>query len=402
MPDDLILPGRTITGRGAIQTMAEQAAAFGRRGLLVHSASLRAAGFLRLLMQKCPAGITIVTAEHPGGEPKLDHLAALLATARRERADWVAAVGGGSVMDVAKACAGLLHAAGALEEYHDGRPVECPGAPFIAAPTTAGTGSEATMNAVLTNPRTGQKKSIRHPCMMARLVILDAALLDACPPAIRAHAGLDALTQAIEAFVCRAASRLSDDFARRSFRLLAASLLDFGLADTGEATPPEDPAEKMLLGSYFSGLALSIARLGVVHGIAHPLGARYKIPHGQVCGLCLPLALELNRAAMGERYAELSALAGADLRQWVESLLSRLAVQNPFPSLQLRDTDGIIRETLASASARANPRPVTADDVRWLLARLFTPLECGGSTPLMAEGQRHRGAEGQSVRCSVC
>ncbi len=371
IPPDMALPARTVSGRGVIAQLAARAAAYGRRGLLVHGASLRGAGALRQILDKIPAGMHIFAAEHPGGEPTLAHLADLLAAARHERADWIAAVGGGSVMDAAKACAGLLRADGPVEEYHDGRPIETPAVPFIAAPTTAGTGSEATMNAVLTNLRTGVKKSIRHPHMMASLVLLDAGLLDSCPPRVRAHAGLDALTQAVEAYFCNASSQLSDDFARRGFRLIAGNLEDFALprADTAG-----DPAENMLLGSYFAGLALSIARLGVVHGIAHPLGARYKVPHGQVCGVCLPLALEINRDAISGRYQELSRLAGGDLREWTSSLLARLAVQNPFDGLELRDTDDIVNETLASASGKANPLPLNAGHVRWMLDRLFGRL----------------------------
>ncbi len=368
IPADMALPARTISGRGAVRQLAALAAVYGGRGLLVHGASLRCSGALQKILEKCPVGVHMFAAEHPGGEPTLDNLEDLLAAARRDRADWIAAVGGGSVMDAAKACAGLLRASGPAEEYHDGRPIETPAVPFIAAPTTAGTGSEATMNAVLTNRRTGVKKSIRHPGMMARLVLLDAELLDTCPPGVRAHAGMDALTQAVEAYFCNASSQLSDDFARRGFKLLAGSLEDFAM---GRPRAGSDPAEAMLLGSYFAGLALSIARLGVVHGIAHPLGARYKIPHGQVCGVCLPLALELNRDAVSGRYHELSGLAGGDLRDWTAALLERLAVRNPFAGQELRDAEGIISETLASASGKANPLPLNAGHVRWMLDRLF-------------------------------
>jgi alcohol dehydrogenase class IV len=237
--------------------------------------------------------------------------------------------------------------------------------PFIAAPSTAGSGAEVTVNAVLTNSATGQKKSIRAARLMARIVILDPSLLAACPPQIVAHSGMDAVAQAIEAYCSRYASWFSDSLALEALRLTTANL------PAVYANPAGGAARYLMLGSYLAGLALSMARLGVVHGLAHPLGVLYHAPHGQVCAVCLPFALELNRPVIGHKYARMSQAVGGDLLTCVRKLLAHVAIVSPFRGQTLRDEARIVAETLASGSTRANPKPVEAADIQWLLHQLF-------------------------------
>jgi alcohol dehydrogenase class IV len=125
------------------------------------------------------------------------------------------------------------------------------------------------------------------------------------------------------------------------------------------------------VGSYLAGIALSFARLGVVHGLAHPLGSLYHLPHGVVCAACLPHAIELNRTAFVKKYDTLSATVGGDLLATIKTLMTRLNMKSPFCGQPLREAELIIRETLASGSTKANPKPITRTDVEWLLARLF-------------------------------
>lgn len=368
LPHDMLLPARTIAGRGAVRQFAALASAFGPRGLLVHGASLRRSGTIdSLLAGPTPPPASIATWEHAGGEPTLDQLATLLRDVHRIGPDWIAALGGGSVLDLAKAAAGLFRAARPLEAYHNGAPVEADGLPFIAIPATAGTGSEATPNAVLTNARARIKKSIRDERLMARLVILDPGLLATCPPATIAAAGMDAMTQAIEAYISRGRTWFSDTIALKATRLIASAL------PRVFRDPAAPAADDLLLGSYLAGIALCQARLGVVHGLVHPLGALYGVPHGLACAVCLPLALELNRTAIGERYGILSTQLGGDPVETVAALLREMSVVSPFAGQPLRDVEAIVEQTLASASARANPKPVTRDDVVWMLTRLFNP-----------------------------
>jgi alcohol dehydrogenase class IV len=218
---------------------------------------------------------------------------------------------------------------------------------------------------VLTNAETGVKKSFRHPSFVARLVMLDADLLAFCPPDVIASAGMDAFTQAIESYTSTGATWFSDELALKAISLMGASL------ETVFANPKADRNEDLLLGSYLAGVALSNARLGVVHGLAHPLGARYHVPHGLACAVCLPHALEFNRETIGPKYEAMSRTVGADLLTFTRRWLKTFHILSPFAGKTIPDREAVVRETLASGSTAANPRPVTAADVVHLLDGIF-------------------------------
>lgn len=364
-PESIVFPEHTLTGAGVITRLLSECVRFGSRGMIAHGRSLVKHGVLDRVLQAAPAGCQVKSWEHAGGEPTLEDLDRLRMVASEFRADWVAGVGGGSVLDLAKACAGLFNAAQTPTVYHNGAPLEARGIPFIAAPTTAGTGSEATVNSVLTNTATQVKKSIRDPLLIAKLVLLDPGLLAHCPKPVIAHSGMDAFTQAVEAFTSRYATWMSDNFALKGVELIAANL------ETVHRGGSAEQIQALLTGSYLGGLGFSMARLGVVHGLAHPLGLRYHVPHGLVCGVCLPFAIELNRDAMGAKYDRLSQAVGADLLDWTRRTLDRLDMASPFRGKAVIEKELIIKETLPSWATQANPRPITAQDVEWLLHRIF-------------------------------
>jgi alcohol dehydrogenase class IV len=339
--------------------------AFGSRGVLVCGRSLERSGRLHVILEDNDSADNVLLWTHPGGEPTLEQVELLRNDAREHNPDWVAAIGGGSVMDLAKAAAGLLHAPLPVVAYHDGEVIPPSQTPFLVVPTTAGTGSEATTVSVLTNSATGVKKSIRHSSFMARVVILDAELLDGCPKPVIAASGMDALTQAIESYCSKGATWLTDTFALKAFTLIQGSQEQ---VYNGDKMKQDD----LLLGSYLAGLALSNARLGIVHGLAHPLGARYHVPHGLACAVCLPLALEYNRESIQGKYDKLSALVNEDICDYVNALLRRMELHSPFAGVALQDIDAIIEETIASGSTKANPRDVTREDAAQLLNQLFT------------------------------
>jgi alcohol dehydrogenase class IV len=287
-------------------------------------------------------------------------------SARDFRAQFVIALGGGSVLDLGKACAGLLGTMAALEDIHDGRaPIKTNGIPWCGVPTTAGTGSEATQVSVLTSGRSGVKKGLRAPHMQASLVVLDPGLLAGSPKHVMAHAGLDALTQAVESFVSRGATRLTEELALLGLQLVSSNLKEV------TRDPGSSMAEPLLMGSFLTGVAFSSSRLGVVHGLAHPLGSRYHLPHGLVCGVCLPAAIRFNRQSMGEKYEIMSEACGADLQEMSEGLLQTLEVSNPFAGQPIADREAMIEEVLSSGSTRHNPRTVTARDAEELLEEVF-------------------------------
>lgn len=365
LPDSLTLPPRIESGAGCITRIPGACAAFGPRGLLVHGRSVAASGTLRRILSGVPAGMRIETWQHPGDEPTLEQLGQLLACARQHDAAWIAGAGGGSTLDLAKACAGLLRAQLPPVAYHDGAPLPCCETPFVAAPTTAGTGTEATFVCVLTNSATGVKKSFRHPSLMPRAVFLDPDLLAGCPRSVIASSGMDAFTQAFESFVSRGATALTDDLALRALGGIIDTLEEVHRGAGGSG------ALELLQASFLAGVALSHARLGLVHGLAHPLGARYHAPHGLVCAACLPHVLEFNRPACQPKYGLFRQRFGADPADVAARLLAGLAIRSPFAGRPHPDTEGIVRETLASGSTAANPRPVSAADIGTILSRLY-------------------------------
>lgn len=369
LPDTLVFPEKTITGRGKTASLFQECRRFGLRGLVLYGAALEHIGGLDSLLARIPADMTIRTVRHHGDEPTLQQVAELITVARDHQADWIAGIGGGSIIDLAKAAAALVYAPHPPVYYHDGGTIPEGGLTFIAVPTTAGTGAEATLNSVLTNELTGSKKSIRAAGMMARVVILDPALLTSCPQHVIAASGMDALTQAIEAYTSRNATWLSDTLALQATRLIATHL------EQVYQSPSSPSAEPLLIGSYLAGVALSFARLGVVHGIAHPLGSLYHLSHGVVCAACLPHAIELSRETYGSKYNTLCSAVNGDLLKTVRALMTRLNLKSPFPGQPLREADLVIKETLASGSTKANPKPITRADVEWLLARLFATDE---------------------------
>jgi alcohol dehydrogenase class IV len=365
LPAQLLLPSRTLAGDDAIRKLGVEAAAFGARGVLVHGRSLAASGRLDAILAAAPAELQILCHAHAGNEPTTDEVEDLRVVLRAQRCDWVAAVGGGSVLDLAKGAAGLYAAPGRVAAYHSGQlPIPPASLPLLAAPTTAGTGSEATTVSVLTNPANHLKAGFRHATFMPRLVILDPLLLRGCPPATIAAAGMDAFVQAFESYTSRYATPFTRALAELALVRLSQALPAVHAGDWSRAAD-------LLQGSYLAGVALAHSRLGVVHGLAHPLGARWHAAHGVVCAVCFPAALRFNRAVIARDLAHLRARLGRDVEELAMEWMRALQIVSPFRGQPIRDREAIIRETLASGSTDANPRPVTAADAAALLEEIF-------------------------------
>jgi alcohol dehydrogenase class IV len=364
LPSPLLLPGRTLAAEHAIRSLGAEARFFGPHGVLVHGRSLAATGELAAIRAAAPSDVTFTTWEHRGGEPTTGDVERLRTEIRAGRVAWVAAVGGGSVLDLAKAAAGLRDAPGTVAEYQGGLPIPPSTLPLIAAPTTAGTGSETTVVAVLTDATRPWKQSIRHPSFMPRLVILDPLLLRTCPPATIAAAGLDALIQAFESLTSRYATPFTRALSELALQHIARALPAVYGGDWSRCA-------ELLQGSYVAGLALSHARLGVVHGLAHPLGARWHLPHGQVCAACFPACLRWNRPAIAEDLQRVRHLLGVDIEELLQRWQGQMRLGAPFAGIPLTDRETIVQEVLASGSTAANPRPVTVADVHRLLDEIF-------------------------------
>ncbi|MBC2837146.1 iron-containing alcohol dehydrogenase [Paragemmobacter straminiformis] len=290
-PFAIALPRRILFGRGEAQKAPALIAAFGPRGVLVHGANPARAEWLAQALRAQGCDILALPCAH---EPTLDILNAATAQAKAHRPHWVVALGGGAALDLGKALAALIPASGGAMDHLEvvGRalPLATPPLPFIALPTTAGTGAEATKNAVIGLPDHGRKVSLRDDAMFAALAIVDPALTDNCPRAVTLASGLDAVTQVIEPYLSCKATPYTDAITRPAIAT--------GLAALKRLMQAEDPAARDALAwtSLTGGIALANAGLGVVHGLAGVIGGITPAAHGAICGVLLGPALGLNRA----------------------------------------------------------------------------------------------------------
>lgn len=252
------------------------------------------------------AGISHICYDQITGEPDLHMINGGRDLYMAEGCDCTLALGGGSVIDTAKAIGMLTANGGNVEEYQmDGRQVVKTPPLFIAIPTTSGTGAEATKTSVVLNNHNGLKKSLYHTTMIADIVVLDPVLTAGLPKSITAATGMDALSHAIESFVSLNASPLTEMYGLKAIELINTSL------NTACQCPEDLKARgNMMLGSYLGGLAIT-AGIGIAHIMAQPLGAMYKIPHGDACSIFLPGSMELNMDYAEEKYARIAFALGA-------------------------------------------------------------------------------------------
>jgi len=283
-----------MVGAGIVKQIAAETARLGRHAFLVTGRSTRRAENLR---RDLVAGDIVCTLYQVTREPDLESVSTGARTARQAKCDVVIGIGGGSVMDTAKAIAALITNQRPLLDYLEvigkARPLDREPVPCIAVPTTAGTGSEVTRNAVIRSPQHRVKVSLRSPGMLPDLALVDPELTLSLPPELTAATGFDALTQLIEAFVSIRANPLTDGFCREGLARCARALKTVYHQGDNLAARTD-----MAIASLFSGLALANAGLGAVHGIAGPLGGLRTAPHGAVCARLLPVVTAANIAEL--------------------------------------------------------------------------------------------------------
>ncbi|MGD0667602.1 MAG: iron-containing alcohol dehydrogenase [Bryobacteraceae bacterium] len=373
---------RIVFGEGAAGEAAQAAAAMGRRALLVTGERAdRAAPIARALEA---AGVTTAPFR-VSGEPAIETIAAGTIYARGEGCDLVVAVGGGSAIDAGKALASMLTNPGEPLDYLEvvgrGQALRRPSAPFIAIPTTAGTGSEVTRNAVLAAHGRGVKASLRSPYLLPRMAVVDPELTLDLPPALTASTGLDALTQLIEPYVSVRANAMTDLYAVEGLRT-AADALPRAWANGGD----REARRGMCWASLLGGLSLANAGLGAVHGFAAPVGGQFPAPHGAAIAALLAPAMDINVEALRQREPESRALArydevarlltgsphasAADGIAWIAALCRRFEI----PPLGAYGVTAADIPLLASRAAEANsmkgnPIKLTGEELEEIIGR---------------------------------
>lgn len=372
---------RILVGPGTVAEAPAAAASLGRRALIVTGRNPdRAARLLDLL-----GGAGVATCSFAiAGEPTTDDVLRGVAQARHAECDLVIGFGGGAALDSAKAIAALLTNPGDLFDYLEvigrGAALQHPSAPCITIPTTAGTGSEVTRNAVLASPQHRVKVSLRSPLMLPRLAIVDAELTYDLPPALTASTGLDALTQLIEPFVCSRANPLTDALCRDGIPWVARSLRIAVREGTNAAARAD-----MSLASLHGGLALANAGLGAVHGLAGPIGGMFPAPHGAVCGVLLPSVMQANLDALCrrmpansealQRFNEVARLLTGDATaraedgvRWVKDLVAELGVPRLGTyGISTSDFAAIAQAAVQASSMKANPVTLSSAELEAIL-----------------------------------
>lgn len=373
---------RIVFGVGTLYDLGPIAAEMGSRALVViGGTSLRAAALFDVLRQQQLSAETFQVI----GEPTVELVEEGVLKARRGQCDLVIGFGGGSVIDAGKAIAALLTNPGQpldyLEVIGQGRKLSQPPLPYIAIPTTAGTGAEVTRNAVLGSPQHRVKVSLRSPLMLPKVALIDPELTQTMPPPVTATTGLDALTQVLEPYVCNQANPLTDAFCLDGLHRVARSLRR-AYDDGDDLRARED----MALASLEGGLALANAKLGAVHGFAGPFGGMFDAPHGGVCAALLPAVMEVNLAALTERepdspaldrYADIGQIltddpsaTAADGVAWVAALGRDLQIPGLGAyGLTEADFPDLIVKAQEASSMKGNPIQLTVEELAEILKK---------------------------------
>lgn len=365
----LMYPTRVIFGRGALEQLNPEVIYWGEKVLLVTGKSaMRKSGILdKITAIIKSAKIEFSLFDKVEHDPSLKTVHEGIKFLREEKCDIVVGLGGGSALDAAKAIASLARQPGTVWEYYAGKEIKEEGLPFLALPTTAGTGAEITNNSVLTDRNKATKKSIRSLFMIAKVALVAPELTLSLPPQITAYTGMDAFTQALESYVSKTSNPVSDSLALPAIEIIYHSLPE-AVQNGGNI----EVRERMALGSLFSGMAFSNSGLGAVHGLAHPIGAHFNIPHGLACAVLLPHIIGFNLRAKRDKFKQIAEKIGVekvgDLPSVIKKFLEKVNLPLDFKGygISRADFSTIIAECRSSSMGK-NPRQLSDEDLREIL-----------------------------------
>lgn len=373
---------RIIFGNGTSTRIGELAAEHGTRVFLVTGLAENITQRWSSLLGEASLSVMVYPVN---GEPTIESIQKGVDTARQFKPEVVIGFGGGSTLDSAKAIASLITSPSQVTDYLEvigkGISLTRKSIPVIAIPTTAGTGSEVTQNAVIGAPEHGVKVSLRSPFLLPSLAIIDPELSYSMPPDLTASTGLDAITQLIEPFLCNTPNPITDGYCREGISRSARAL--FRAYKNGQDS---EARQDMSLASLLSGMALANARLGAVHGFAGVLGGMLPIPHSIICACLLPIVMEVNLRALNARqpgsdylyrYQGIARILtnnpnalAVDGVHWIQALCSQLGVQKLGSyGLQRNSFPEIIEKASRTSSMRGNPILLNIEEHREILDR---------------------------------
>ncbi len=376
---------RIIFGAGTIQKVGELAVRMGRKALIVLGKDASRAE--RLIVHLHSSGL-ITEVLQVESEPAVSEIQAGVNFARASQIDLVIGFGGGSALDAGKAIAGLVTNPGEIYDYLEvvgaGAPLTEKPLPYIAIPTTAGTGSEVTRNAVLSVPDKQVKVSLRSPLMFPKIALIDPELTHSLPADVTAYTGMDALTQLVEPYVSNRANQFTDLYCEEGIKLTGTSL-ERACMNGNDAAARLD----MAMASLFGGLALANAKLGAVHGLAAVLGAMFQAPHGALCARLLPEVMQINIRVLSERapariymdrYASIARILtsrqGAGVQdgvRWVKQLSERLVIPGlSVYGVKVALFPVIIEKAQQASSMKGNPVELTPEELVEILQLALT------------------------------
>lgn len=358
---------RVVFGAGTLAQLGELTLEHGgKRVLLVTDHGLEKVGHAergQRILEQSGLDVTVFDEVHPN--PTTADVDACVAIARQADIDSIVGLGGGSSMDCAKGANFLLTNGGKMSDYHGTGKATKPMLPMVAVPTTAGTGSEAQSYALIANPETHMKMACGDPKAACKVAILDPELTLTMPQPVAAATGIDAVTHAVESFVCSRRNPVSQLFSRQAWQLLARSL-------PAVFADPENVNARgaVLLGAHLAGSAIENSMLGAAHALANPLTAHFGLTHGYAVGLMLPHVIRFNAAEVGDLYAELAidvgVPGGADgLANYISELLELMALPQTLSATDNFNADLIptlAEEATQQWTGRFNPRTINQAD----------------------------------------
>ena len=369
-------PSVIVNGPGAAKEVGAYAKTMGQKALIVTDVNLEKIGILGEIKNSLElAGVPFAVYDKVVMEPTLEYTEEGMKYYREAQADFLIAVGGGSPIDTAKAISALAHNPGKMTDFMGANRIPKPGAPLIAIPTTAGTGSEVTQFTIITDTQKDVKMLIASPHIMPRVALVDPLLTLKMPPSITMSTGLDALTHAIEAYVSVKAQPITDVLALEAIRLIAANLRQaWSNGDNLEART------HMAIGSLVAGLAFSNSSVALVHGMARPIGAYFHVPHGISNAALLPTVMEFSIPGNPKRYADIAQAMGEiteglsvlDAAYLAAEAVQRLNQDLKVPTLrglgvEEKRFNSVVKQmaadALASGSPNNNPRRATQEEI---------------------------------------